>query len=313
VQDRVVQGALRHVLEPIFEKHFAEHSYGFRPGKGCKDALRRVQGLLDGGYRYVVDADLKSYFDTIPHQQLLERVSRKVADGRVLKLIEAFLTQGVMDGLERWTVSSGAPQGAVLSPLLSNIYLDPLDHEMARQGFQMVRYADDFVILCQSREEAERALTEVQRWTTQAGLTLHPDKTRIVDERQEGFDFLGYHFGHGRRKPRAKSLKKFKDTIRAKTGRLNGFSLERIIDRVNRTSRGWFAYFKHSRRDTFANLDRWIRTRLRSILRRRHGRRGHGGGNDHLRWPNAYFAKHGLYSLLQAHWAACQSARTATH
>jgi RNA-directed DNA polymerase len=320
VQDRVVQGALRHVLEPIFEKDFHEHSYGFRPGKGCKDALRRVQGLLDEEYRYVVDVDLKSYFDTIPRQPLLERVSQKVADGRVLKLIESVLTQGVLEGLDEWTPASGAPQGAVLSPLLSNIYLNPLDHLMARQGFQMVRYADDFVILCQSQEEAERALAEVQRWTAQAGLTLHPEKTRIVDERQASFDFLGYHFGNGQREPRKKSLTKLKDSIRDKTHRLNGTSMVRIIGTVNQTLRGWFGYFKHSRRETFAPLDAWIRMRLRSILRRRHGGRGRGGGNDHYRWPNAYFAKLGLFSLLQAHRLACQgrrnlpqSARTVTH
>lgn len=313
VQDRVVQGAVRHVLEPIFEKDFHEHSYGFRPGRGCKDALRRVQELLDGGYRYVVDADLKSYFDTIPHRQLLERVSQKVADGRVLKLIEAFLTQGVLEGLEQWTPASGAPQGAVLSPMLSNIYLDPLDYLMAQQGFQMVRYADDFVILCQSPEEAERALIEVQRWTAQAGLTLHPEKTRIVDERQAGFAFLGYHFGQGQREPGKKSLKKLKDAIRVKTQRLNGTPMVCIIGTVNQTLRGWFGYFKHSRRETFAPLDAWIRMRLRSILRRRHGGRGRGGGHDHYRWPNAYFAKLGLFSLSRAHRLACQSARTGTH
>jgi RNA-directed DNA polymerase len=313
VQDRVVQGALRHVLEPIFEKDFHEHSYGFRPGRGCKNALRRVQELLDAGYRYVVDADLKSYFDTIPHRQLLERVSQKVADGRVLKLIESFLTQGVMEGLEQWTPTSGAPQGAVLSPLLSNVYLDPLDHLMARQGFQMVRYADDFVILCQSQAESERALAEVQRWAAQAGLTLHPEKTRIVDERQTGFNFLGYHFGRGQREPGTKSLKKLKDAIRAKTMRLNGTPMVCIIGTVNQTLRGWFGYFKHSRRETFAPLDAWIRMRLRSILRRRHGGHGRGGGHDHYRWPNAYFAKLGLFSLSRAHDLACQSARTGTH
>lgn len=313
VQDRVVQGALRHVLEPIFEKHFHEHSYGFRPGRGCKDALRRVDMLLKAGYRYVVDADLKSYFDTIPHQPLLERVRQKVADGRVLKLIESFLTQDVLEGLEEWTPVSGAPQGAVLSPLLSNIYLDPLDHLMTQQGFQMVRYADDFVILCQSQEEAQRALVEVQRWTAQAGLTLHPEKTRIVDEQEGGFDFLGYHFGCGQKEPRKKSLAKLKDTIREKTHRTNGTSMVRIIGTVNQTLRGWFGYFKHSRRETFAPLDAWIRMRLRSILRRRHGGHGRGGGNDHYRWPNAYFAKQGLFSLSQAHRLACQSARAATH
>jgi RNA-directed DNA polymerase len=320
VQDRIVQGALRHVLEPIFEKDFARHSYGFRPGRGCKDALRRVQELLDDGYTHVVDADLKSYFDTIPHDKLMQRVREKVADGRVLKLIESFLTQGVLEGAEQWTPFAGAPQGAVLSPLLSNIYLNPLDHQMARLGFQMVRYADDFVILCRSSEEAEQALEQVRQWTAQAGLTLHPEKTRIVDERVEGFDFLGYHFGQGQRQPRKKSLSKLKDSIRAKTPRQSGHSMDRIIVSVNQTTRGWFGYFKHSRRETFAPLDAWIRMRLRSILRKRHGGSGRGHGLDHRRWPNKYFARAGLYSLLQAHKLACQgrcnlpqSARSATH
>jgi len=143
VRDRVVQGALRHVLEPIFERKFAEHSYGFRPDRGCKDALRRVDGLLKKGYHHVVDVDLKSYFDTIPHERLLAEVRQYVSDSRVLGLIEAFLTAEIMDGLQHWTPESGAPQGAVLSPLLSNLYLNALDHLMAGEGFEMTRYADD--------------------------------------------------------------------------------------------------------------------------------------------------------------------------
>jgi RNA-directed DNA polymerase len=164
VRDRVVQAALRDVMEPIFERDFAAQSYGFRPGRGCKDALRRVDALLKEGYTTVLDVDLKSYFDTIPHQPLLDRVRQKVSDGRVLSLIQQFLKQGVMDGISQWTPEEGSPQGAVISPLLSNIYLDPLDHLMAQQGFQMVRYADDFVVLCRNREEAEAALAIVQTW-----------------------------------------------------------------------------------------------------------------------------------------------------
>ena len=192
VRDRVVQTALRHVLEPIFEHGFADGSYGFRPGRGCKDALREVDRLLKEGHRYVVDADLKSYFDTIPHQRLMERVREKVADGPVLKLVESFLTQGVMEGLSEWTPTAGSPQGAVVSPLLSNIYLDPLDRLMERRGYRMVRYADDFVILCTSRGEAQAALATVRDWAAQAGLGLHPDKTRVVDAAVDegGFEFL---------------------------------------------------------------------------------------------------------------------------
>jgi RNA-directed DNA polymerase len=311
VRDRVVQAALRHVLEPIFERDFAEHSYGFRPGRGCQDALRRVDQLLKSGHHHVVDADLKSYFDTIPHERLMERIRSKVADGRVLHLLEQFLTQGVLDGLEEWSPDEGTPQGAVISPLLANIYLDPLDHLLAEQGLAMVRYADDFVILCRTPEEAQRALALVQQWTTQVGLTLHPTKTRLVDIRKEGFDFLGYHFETTKSGinhwPKKKSLAKLKDTLRAKTKRTNGTALEIIIIHVNRTLRGWFGYFKHSLKTTFAPIDRWVRMRLRSILRKRSGRRGRGRGADHQRWPNAFFAKMRLYSLVAAHCMACQS------
>jgi RNA-directed DNA polymerase len=308
VRDRVVQTALRRVLEPIFERDFATHSYGFRPGQGCKDALRRVQELLKAGYVHVVDADLKSYFDTIPHDRLMDLIRRRVADGRVLALIEAFLQQGVLDGLSEWTPEQGTPQGAVISPLLSNIYLDPLDQRMADKGFAMVRYADDFVILCRSAEEAERALAEVRVWVAGAGLQLHPSKTRLVHAEQEGFDFLGYHFrGSNKRWPRQKSQNKLYDSIRSKTRRTAGRSLSVIIANVNRTLVGWFGYFKHSTRRSLATIDSWVRMRLRSILRRRAGLRGRGRGDDHHRWPNAYFAEQGLYSLVAAHALACQS------
>ena len=307
VRDRVVQTALRMALEPIFEKDFAEHSYGLRPGRGCKDALRRVDELLKAGYSFVVDADLKSYFDTIPHDRLLALVGQQVSDGRVLSLIEAFLKQGVMDGLREWTPEMGSPQGAVVSPLLSNIYLNPLDHLMAQDGFEMVRYADDFVILCGSPEDAARALARVQEWTAQAGLTLHPTKTRIVSATEDSFDFLGYRFDRGKRFPRTKSLKKIKDTIRAKTTRNSGKCLQAIIASLNPTLRGWFEYFKHSYKTTFPRLDGWIRMRLRSILRRRQKKRGRGRGSDHQRWPNAYFADLGLYSLAAAHASYRQS------
>ena len=307
VGDRVVQTALLMALEPIFERDFAEHSYGFRPGRGCKDALRRVDQLLKAGYTSIVDADLKSYFDTIPHDRLLALVGQKVSDGRVLTLIESFLKQGVLDGLHEWTPEEGSPQGGCISPLLSNIYLDPLDHLMAERGFEMVRYADDFVILCRSPEEAARALAEVQRWTAEAGLRLHPDKTKIVDATEASFDFLGYRFERGRRSPRPKSLDKFKEAIRAKTKRTSGESLKAIIARLTPTLRGWFEYFKHSHPTTFPRLDGWIRMRLRSILRKRIGLKGRGRGSDHHRWPNAFFAGQGLYSLKTAHDLARQS------
>lgn len=308
VRDRVVQAALLAVLEPIFERDFAEQSYGFRPQRGCKDALRRVDQLVKAGFIWVVDADLKSYFDTIPHGRLIERVEGKVSDGRVIELLQAFLRQKVMDSAKSWTPEGGTPQGAVISPLLSNIYLHPLDQHLAEAGLEMVRYADDFVLLCRSEEEAQRALEQVRQWTVAVGLTLHPVKTRIVNAaRAGGFDFLGYHFERGRKWPREKSLKKFKEAIRSKTKRNNGSSLKVIISNVNRTLIGWFGYFKHSHRKTFPDLDRWIRLRLRSLLRQRRGGQGRGRGRDHLRWPNAFLAQQGLYSLVAAHARACQS------
>jgi len=311
VRDRVVQTALRMAIEPIFERDFAAHSYGFRPNRGCKDALRRLQELLKAGYVFIVDADLKSYFDTIPKDRLMVLIRQKVADNRVLALIESFLEQGVLDGNREWTPEQGTPQGAVVSPLLSNIYLDPLDHLMAERGFEMVRYADDFVVMCRNQEDAAAALAAVQEWTASAGLTLHPTKTRLVDERKDGFDFLGYHFEAGKRWPRSKSRKKFRDTIRAKTKRTSGHSMIQIIADVNRTLRGWFEYFKHSLRPTFRMEDGFVRRRLRSILRKRSHRKGSAKANgaDQTRWNNAYFAALRLFSLEQAHIAACQSSR----
>jgi RNA-directed DNA polymerase len=309
VRDRVVQAAVVNVLEPIFERDFAERSYGFRPGRGCKDALRRVDQLVKQGYVHVVDADLKSYFDTIPHDRLMDRLRTKIADGPLLSLIHSFLKANILDEAAQWTPESGAPQGAVLSPLLSNLYLDPLDHLLAAQGYEMVRYADDFVILCRTAEEAAQALELVQRWVTEQGLTLHPTKTKIVDARTEGFDFLGYHFRGTKHWPRKKSLAKLKDTLRAKSKRTSGRSLQCIVADLNQTLRGWFGYFKHSYYTTYAPLDKWIRGRLRSILRRRAGRKGRGRGADHQRWPNHFFAEHGLFSLVAAHASVDQSSQ----
>ena len=308
VRDRVVQTALRLVVEPIFDATFAPHSYGFRPGRGAKDALRRVDALLRAGYVHVVDADLQSYFDTIPHAPLQARVASKVSDSRVLALVDAFLHQPIFEGLVQWTVDEGTPQGAVISPLLANLYLDPLDQAMAAAGYEMVRYADDFVVLCRTADEAQQALAVVQRWTAAAGLRLHPEKTHLVDLHQPGgFDFLGYHFERDYRLPRKKSLRKLKDTVRQKTRRTNGHSLAVIIEDLNRSLRGWFEYFKHARRTAFVPLDGWIRMRLRCILRRRLGKRGRGIRLAHQQWPRRFFTGQGLFSLEQAHASVRQS------
>jgi RNA-directed DNA polymerase len=311
VRDRVVQAAVKMVVEPIFEKEFVDTSFGFRPGRGCKDALRRVERFLGAGYAWVVDADLRSYFDSIPHEGLMDRLREHIADGRVLDLIEGYLKQQILEDLRLWTPEKGTPQGAVISPLLSNIYLHAVDKAMKMAGYEMVRYADDFVILCKSRREAESALALVTELIRSRGLSLHAEKTSVVDTRQrgQGFDFLGYHFENGTRWPRKKSLKKFKDTIRKKTRRSNGRSLKAIIEDVNKTTQGWFIYFKHSHGTTFKPLDGWIRRRLRSILRGYSKGKGISRGRDHIRWPNKYFRDLGYFSLYDAHRALLQSSR----
>jgi len=311
VRDRVVQTALRHALEPIFEREFAPQSYGFRPGRGCKDALRRVSELLRGGYLHIVDADLKGYFDSIPHERLVARVRERVSDGKVMKLVESFLTQGVLTEMGAWEATeSGTPQGAVISPLLANLYLHPLDLLMQQSGVEMVRYADDFILLCRDREEALEALRRVQDWVETEGLTLHPEKTKVVDmtEPKAGFDFLGYHFHHGgKRWPRKKSEQKLREKIRPLTKRTNGESLTTIIARLNPILRGWYGYFRHSRRGLLYTMDGWVRGRLRSILRKRAGKRGRGRGTDQQRWTNQYFACRGLFSLHEAQVTELQS------
>jgi RNA-directed DNA polymerase len=267
VTDRVVQAALRMVIEPIFESRFAEGSHGFRPGRGCKDALRQVEGLLRAGRLHVVDVDIKGYFDTIPHERLMALVRERLADGRV----------------------------------------DPLEWEMAGEGFAMARYADDMVVLCRSLEEAQKALAAIKEWMAEAGLALHPEKTRLVDMTTAGshFDFLGYRFKQSQRGKiirlaRPKSLSKLREAIKPKVRRANGKSMEVIIGEVNRTLQGWFAYFKHIHVSEMKVIDQWVRGRLRSILRKCTGRKGRGRGLDHHRWPNHYFTRLGLFCLQEA-------------
>lgn len=310
VKDRIVQTAMKMVMEPIFEQEFLPMSYGFRPGRGCKDALREVDQLLKAGYNWVVDADLKSYFDSIPHALLIDRVKEKISDGRILKLLESFIEQDIMDGLERWKPVAGSPQGAVVSPLLSNLYLHPFDRLMTESGYKIVRYADDFVILCRSKEEAEIALGQVRAWTKENGLHLHPDKTHLGNclEDGQGFDFLGYHFETGRRTVRNKSLMALKDRIRQRTKRTCGGSLDEIIKDLNPILRGWFAYFKHAHWWTFRNIDGFVRRRLRAVFRKRRKKPGQGHCHaDHRRWPNAFFAERGLFTMHEALFAARQS------
>jgi len=310
VKDRVVQTAVKRVIEPIYEREFEAGSYGFRPGRGCKDALREVDGWLKAGYTHVVDADLQGYFDSIPHDRLQERIGERIGDGRLLALLEAWLKQDVMSEMKRWTPTRGTPQGAVISPLLANLYLHPLDKAMREAGHVMVRYADDFVILCRDETEANRALGEVRAWVEANGLTLHPDKTHVGDCRQEGqgFEFLGYRFEVGRRYVRKKSLVALLDKIRAQTRRTEGRSLSEVIDGLNPMLRGWYGYFKHAWRRIFDTIDGFIRRRLRAMLRKQEKRPGFGRCcADHRRWPNAFFAAAGLFTMTEARQIASQS------
>lgn len=303
VKDRIVQAAVKMTLEPIFEKEFLPMSYGFRPGIGAKDALREVDGLLKEGFVWVVDADVQKYFDSIPKDRLMERVRVQVADGKVLELVQAFLDQAIMEECKSWIPDRGTPAGAVLSPLLANIYLHDLDVLMTSKGYRMVRYADDFVTLCKTEEEANKALTEVKQWMTENKLALHPEKTRIGNctVEGEGFEFLGYRFECGRRRVRKSSMKKLRDTIRYRTKRTAGQSMKSIIGRLNPTLRGWFAYFKHAQRWTLQGLDGFVRRRLRAILRKQDKRPGMGRClSDHKQWPNSYFAALGLFTMKEA-------------
>lgn len=323
VRDRVVQAALKMVIEPIFEAGFHPNSHGFRPGRKAQDALTAVQRHLHTGLVHVIDADLKGYFDSIPHERLLTAVSRKIADGRIIDLIRRMLTAGIVDGAELQEPDEGTPQGGVISPLLANIYLDELDHLMAQHGHVMERYADDFVIHCSSPEEATQALARLQAWTAHAGLTLHPTKTRLVDMTQprQHLDFLGFRFLRHRnqqgadkilRLVRPKSLERVKDRIRDLTPRKMAHSLGVTIKELNQTLRGWSGYFRIAILNIHHDLDSFIRRRLRSQLCKTNRVHCWGRGTAHLRWPNAYFAERGLFSLEAAHLRHIQSHRHAT-
>lgn len=253
---------------------------------------------------------MKSFFDTIPHSHIQQQLKRRISDGRLLGVIEKFLTQEIMWEMETWIPDRGTPQGAVLSPLLANVALHPVDDLMRQKHFKMVRYADDFVVLCRSEQQARQALAEIQRWTEQAGLELHPQKTHLGNgmESGKGFEFLGYRFEGGKRLVRSKSIKKLKEASRKKTKRTRGENLKRIMTDLNPTLKGWFEYFKHAHYDTFPQIDGFVRRRLRALLRKQQKRPGFGANlNDHRRWPNHFFAEIGLFTMKEARMAASQS------
>lgn len=278
-------------------------SYGFRTGRGAKGAVREVERLLGEGYVYVLDADIRGYFDSIPHDKLMDRVKEHVSDSRILAILKSWLQQDIMTEVKRWTPTAGTPQGAVISPLLANLYLHPLDVEMTGKGFKMVRYADDFVIMTKNAKELDSALLWVESWVARNGLTLHPDKVHKGNclKRGQGFDFLGFRFEAGKRSIRKKSLTKFKDRVRELTQRNSGISLSVMIGNLNRSIRGWFNYFKGTKESVFRQLDGFIRRRLRARLLRMNKRKGFGKSKMcHERWSNAFFANEGLFALSSA-------------
>ncbi len=311
VKDRIAQQAVKMVLEPIFEKEFLDMSYGFRPKKGAKMAIDEVSSLIKEGYTWVVDADLQAYFDTIPHEKLMAKVEQHISDGRIIELLEMWLKQEVMDECKSWVPTVGSPQGAVISPLLSNIYLHGLDVVVTNAGYKMMRYADDFVILTRSRREAEDALKLVQEWVLEHELVLHPDKTHLGNcmVEGEGFEFLGYRFEAGTSWVRRKSIQKFRDRVRQETSRVCGKSLDAVIEKLNPILRGWCNYFKGVTKYSLGTFDSFVRRRLRAIIERQNKRRSFGAGWCNQRIPNKFFASKGLFNMEtnQALYAAYQS------
>lgn len=269
VGDRVVQAAAKRILEPIFEAKFMDCSYGFRPARSAHMALQKIRKDLDDGFRYVIDADLKSYFDTIPQEKLIGMIRETVVDGSVLELLEKFLKAGIMEGGSFHLNETGTPQGGVISPLLANIYLHPLDKVMTERGHRLTRYADDFVICCRTEKGAERVLKSITKLLEkEMGLVVHPEKTKIVNTKQESFVFLGHEFKPGKWVvPSDKAKKKFKERVKNITRRNQTVDVEKLVKKVlNPYLRGWGNYYGTGHvRSWFRDMDAWIRRRLRSV------------------------------------------------
>jgi RNA-directed DNA polymerase len=309
VEDRIVQAAIVRVIEPIYEAKFCQSSYGFRPERSALNALAHLDREITTGRKYLVDADIRDCFGSIPHEKLMEEVGKELSDPKLLALIRQFVEADIVEEVRRWTPERGTPQGAVLSPLLANIYLHEFDRQMLQSGYEVIRYADDFVVACPTPEEAEGAKKKAEEILSGMGLELHPQKTRVIDVRTSRFQFLGYEFfplkGEGRplgRVPRASSRKKIYDAVRRKTPRRSGKSLREVIGDLAPTLKGWFGYFKHSFWNVFTDLDGFVRRRLRSILRKFEKRRGAAKNrDDNARYPNDLFEGMKLFSTSNAH------------
>lgn len=269
VGDRVLQAAVKRKLEPIYEEKFLPCSFGFRPNRSAHMAIEKIRKDLLDGYTFVIDADIKTYFDSIPHEKLIELIRGEMVDSSVLALIEQFLTSGVLENGLVYENHRGSPQGGVISPLLANIYLHPLDEMMSERGHRITRYADDFVICCKSQKGAERVLKSVKKLLEgELGLVVHPTKTTIVDNLSEPFTFLGYTFKGGYfHTPSDKAIKKFKEKVKVITRKNQTVDLGELIKhRLNPVIRGWGRYFGIGFcKSLFKQLDSWIRRRLRMV------------------------------------------------
>jgi group II intron reverse transcriptase/maturase len=272
IKDRVVQQAIRIRIEPLFDPKFIESNYGYRQGHSPHQALGDVAMCIAMGNHWIVEVDLKGYFDTIDHAKLMGFIAQRISDGRVLRLIEKFLKSGVMEDFHFRKTTTGTPQGGTLSPLLANIYLDWYDKKMLGNGFRVIRFADDWVIPCKSKREAERALKLTQQFTEELSLVLHPTKTKVTSIK-EGFEFLGFLFKRGYSIytfPTVRAIKSFKEKIRGITRRCRPLKLIQIIKEVNEVVRGWGRYFCWGRvKRLFWRLDCWIHWRIKAFKLKR--------------------------------------------
>jgi len=299
VRDRIAQEVIRRLLEPIFEPLFHDCSFGFRPGRSCHHAIEQVLTYHEDGLRITLDADISGFFDNIPHKLIVDAVAEEVADGNILRLVKKFLGAGIMENGIFKPTNIGTPQGGVFSPLLANIVLNRLDWELANAGYRFVRYADDFVVVCESRQQADQALALVEQVVTSLGLSLSPEKTKIASY-GKGYEFLGFRLSSKSRTMRPKSLEKFKTKVRELTRRKHNLDAD-VIVKLNRVIRGTANYFATKFSTCvrlFRTLDKWIRMRIRCMKRKRKS----CGDNSKLRLK--FFRKLGLLKLCDLRTAA---------